>query len=127
MKKIGTYAREDIENLLGSMVIGTELVDKEGDKVGVVLEQDCVQRSFQLEEVIGLLGPVEDHHDHDDQGNREEVSSQELTNDVSVEYFESGVTHLVYRRLVSLTTISRFHSAKVPSWILRRASPTSHR
>ena len=103
-----------------------ELVDEKGDEVDVIGKRDFRQRSFQLDKVIDLLGRIEDHHNHNNQGDSKDVSSEELTHDITVEDFYSWKFELHSLR-DNFSTMTAFHTGKVSCIICLRASPTSHK
>ena len=77
-----------------------ELVDKVGDKVQIVVEEDGRQRRVHLCEVINLLHIVEDDHHHDNHGNSHDIVAEELAHDVAVEDSEPRpptASHLILR------------------------------
>ena len=104
----------------------TKLVDEKGYEIEVIGEGYLRQRRLQFDEVVDFFRSVENHDDHDNQRNGENVSPEELTHDVAIEDFNSG--KLDFHNLRdSFSTITGFHSEKVPCKICSRASPTSQR
>ncbi len=54
-------------------------------EIEIVFERDLRERSFVGDEIVDLLGIVEDHHNYDYQRDGKKVSPEELTDYVSVE------------------------------------------
>ena len=121
---IGHFRRE--ENNRNKCKQATELVNEEGNKIDVISKGNFRKRGLQLNEVIDLFGCIENNHDDNDQGYGKNVSSEELTHDVTVEYLDSRKFQFHSLR-DSFSTMTAFHSGKVPCKICLRASPTSHK
>ena len=121
---VGHLRREENHSDKGEQP--AELVDEKGYEIEVIGKGYLRQRRLQLDEIVDFFRSVENHDDHDNQRNGENVSPEELTHDVAIEDFNSG--KLDFHNLRdSFSTITGFHSEKVPCKICSRASPTSQR
>lgn len=65
-----------------------EQIGEIGDEVHVIVEDDRFQRHVRAQELVDLLVDVEDDRDGDDQGNRKDISAQELLDDIPVYPFQ---------------------------------------
>ena len=120
---------------------GAEQVGEVGDEVQVIVEKDGTPRCVMGHELVLLLVEVEHHGYRDDEHNGEDVSTEELLDDVSVQAAEESAGQLgeadvqpgeayswfLHNRVDICCTIRGFHVAKSPTMMCLRASPTSHR
>lgn len=89
-----------------------------------------MQRRIIANEIINLFCDINHNCNRTQQENREEERHEKLFDDIPVECFQELDEQLTmnnYNLLDNFGTISFFHAVKVPSFILFRASVTSHR
>jgi hypothetical protein len=97
----------------------TELVDKEGNKVDIIVKYDGRQWGFGLGKVVHTLGIVEDHQDDGNHRNGEDICTQELGQDIAVKNLESGerqiysVFHFTLFYLTSATHLAAKNSYRL--------------
>ena len=63
----------------------TEEVGKIGNEIDVVVENDLLHRGVATRELVDLLVEVENHGNHHDDGDEEDVGAEKLVDDVAVE------------------------------------------
>ena len=100
---------------------GAEQIAVEDQEIHVVVHNNLPQAGSFADEVFDLFGDVEDHGDHQDQGDGYEKGPEEFDENVSIENLEPHSLRLTF------STITAFHAAKSPASMCARACSISHK